>query len=175
MKIFLVLSSVWGLLAVFSRYSVRIVLHVENVFLWCICGSRWAPRSSTPPSIFFFNLFIWLQQVLVCFSLVVVYRLSCPATCGILVPQPGIKPASPELEGGFLTTGPQGKSLLHYLDSELLYDISTYLPVWFCIWNWNRYWNCVPQVCLQELGLRVTPWTMAWEEGPCYHLPVPCA
>ena len=83
--------------------------------------------------LFFFNLFTWLHRVLDCFSLVVVYRLSCPATCGILVPQPGIKPASPELEGRFLTTGPQGKSLLHYLDSELLYDISTYLPVWFCI------------------------------------------
>ena len=30
--------------------------------------------------------------------------------CGILVPQPGIKPTSPVLEGGFLTTGPPGKS-----------------------------------------------------------------
>ena len=30
--------------------------------------------------------------------------------CGILVPQPGIKPASPALEGKVLTTGPTGKS-----------------------------------------------------------------
>ena len=30
--------------------------------------------------------------------------------CGILVPRPGIEPASPELQGGFLTTGPPGKS-----------------------------------------------------------------
>ena len=30
--------------------------------------------------------------------------------CGILVPQPGIKPASPALEGRFLTTGPPEKS-----------------------------------------------------------------
>ena len=44
------------------------------------------------------------------FSLVVAYGLSCPATCGILVPRPWIKPASPALEGGFLTTGPPGKS-----------------------------------------------------------------
>ena len=36
--------------------------------------------------------------------------LSCPTACGILVPQPGIEPSSPELEGGFLTTGPPGKS-----------------------------------------------------------------
>ena len=35
----------------------------------------------------------------------------CPAACGILVPQPGVEPASSALEGGFLTTGQQGKSL----------------------------------------------------------------
>ena len=27
--------------------------------------------------------------------------VSCPATCGILLPQPGIKPVSPALEGRF--------------------------------------------------------------------------
>ena len=31
--------------------------------------------------------------------------LSCPVVCGIFVPWPGIKPSSPALEGGFLTTG----------------------------------------------------------------------
>ena len=44
-------------------------------------------------------------------SVVAARRLSCPAACGILVPQPGIEPAFPALEGGFLTTGPPGKSL----------------------------------------------------------------
>ena len=44
------------------------------------------------------------------FSLVVAHGLSCPVACGILVPQPGIDPTSPALEGGFLTTGPPGKS-----------------------------------------------------------------
>ena len=29
--------------------------------------------------------------------------------CGILVPGPEIKPMSPALQGGFLTTGPPGK------------------------------------------------------------------
>jgi len=38
--------------------------------------------------------------------------LSCPAACGILVPYPGVKPASPALEVRFLTTGPPGKSLI---------------------------------------------------------------
>ena len=36
-------------------------------------------------------------------------ELSCPTACGILVPQPGIKPEIPALEGRFLTTGPPGK------------------------------------------------------------------
>ena len=36
--------------------------------------------------------------------------LSCPMACGILVPRPGIKTASPALESGFFTTGPPGKS-----------------------------------------------------------------
>ena len=30
--------------------------------------------------------------------------------CEVLVPQPGIEPTSFALEGGFLSTGPQGKS-----------------------------------------------------------------
>ena len=44
-------------------------------------------------------------------SLVDAHGLSCPVACGILVPRPGIEPASPALEGGFFTTGPPGKSL----------------------------------------------------------------
>ena len=36
--------------------------------------------------------------------------VSLGAACGILIPQPGIKPISPALQGGFLTTGPLGKS-----------------------------------------------------------------
>ena len=78
-----------------------------------------------------FHLFIWLRWVLVVArrifrwacellssfgartveragSVVVARWLSCSAACGILVPQPGIEPASPALEGRFLTTGHQG-------------------------------------------------------------------
>jgi len=43
-------------------------------------------------------------------SIVSVHGLSCPKTCGILVPHPGIEPMSLALEGGFYTTGPPGKS-----------------------------------------------------------------
>ena len=38
------------------------------------------------------------------------HGLSCP-TCGILVPRPGVKPISPALQNGFLTTDPAGKFL----------------------------------------------------------------
>ena len=34
-------------------------------------------------------------------SVVVAHGLSCPAARGTLVPQPGIEPTSPALEGGF--------------------------------------------------------------------------
>ena len=43
-------------------------------------------------------------------SLAVARGLSCPMACGILVPQPGIEPMSPALEGGFFMSGPPGKS-----------------------------------------------------------------
>ena len=46
-------------------------------------------------------------------SLSVALRLSCSMACWSLVwdlPRPGIKPASPALADGFLTTGPPGKS-----------------------------------------------------------------
>ena len=43
-------------------------------------------------------------------SFIVTHGLSCSAASGILVPGPGIEPASPALEGGFLTAGPPGKS-----------------------------------------------------------------
>ena len=33
-----------------------------------------------------------------------------PLACGILVPCSGVKPMSPTLEGGILTSGPPGKS-----------------------------------------------------------------
>ena len=43
-------------------------------------------------------------------SLVWVTGLVAPWYVGILVPQPGIKPMSPTLKGGFFTNGLPGKS-----------------------------------------------------------------
>ena len=44
-------------------------------------------------------------------SVVAVNRFSRSTECKVLVPRPGIEPTSPALQGGFLTTGPPGKSL----------------------------------------------------------------
>ena len=46
-------------------------------------------------------------------SVVVAYGLSCLVTCGIFLDQ-GLNPASPALAGGFLTTGPPGRSQSRY-------------------------------------------------------------
>ena len=68
-------------------------------------------------NLFFFFLIIWLHRVLVAAhgtflsnaqTLVVAHRFSCSTTRGILVPRTR---ASPGLQGRFVTTGPQGKSL----------------------------------------------------------------
>ena len=42
---------------------------------------------------------------------VAAHGLSYSEAHGVLVPRPGIDPESPALQGGFLTTGPPGKSL----------------------------------------------------------------
>ena len=43
------------------------------------------------------------------------HRLSCLSACGISVLWLGMEPASPALQGGFLTTGLPGKSLMTFL------------------------------------------------------------
>ena len=52
----------------------------------------------------------WARSLRHASSIVVACRLSCPTACGILVPWPGIEPASPALEVRFFTTGPPGRS-----------------------------------------------------------------
>ena len=53
-------------------------------------------------------------------SVVMSYRLSCPTASGILVPRPGIRPESPALAGGFLTTGPPRKSPSKEIEAKSL-------------------------------------------------------
>ena len=48
------------------------------------------------------------------------YGLTCSVAYGILlVPQLGIKPVSPALQGGYLTTGPPGKPLHFHLSQDI--------------------------------------------------------
>ena len=96
---------------------------IESKLPWC---SVHCEHLTAAAAFFFFfkYLFIYFAALglscgtqdlsLLCagFSLVAARGLSCPAACGILVPQPGMEPTSPALEGGFLTTGPPEKSLL---------------------------------------------------------------
>ena len=58
--------------------------------------------------IFIFFPFILFKLIWLCWVLVAARG---PLACGILIPEPGIKPTSPALEDGFLTTGPPGKPL----------------------------------------------------------------
>ena len=51
-------------------------------------------------------------------SLVAIHELTGPLACEILVPQPGIEPVSPALQGRFVTAGPPGKTLLGNLNGE---------------------------------------------------------
>ena len=55
-------------------------------------------------------------------SVIAAHRFSCPVACGILVPQPGIKPISPIFKGRFLATGPPGK-LLSCQDFEVVLGV----------------------------------------------------
>ena len=86
-------------------------------------------------------------------------RLSCFTACGILVPQPGIKPTSPALEGRFLTTGPPGKSPVFILKS-ILFDMSTATTAFFWFpFAWNNFPSLLFQfVCVHrsEVGLLQT-------------------
>ena len=71
-----------------SPNTTHLFVHVRNI----------------PVLIVFDFFFFFLAALGLCCSMM--FSLSC----GILVPQPGIKPASPALEGKFLITGPPGRS-----------------------------------------------------------------
>ena len=69
---------------------------------------------------FFFKLFIWLCQILVvALRFLSSYGRNSPTARGILVHWPRLEPASPKLEGRFVTTGPLVKSLPAHLMSQI--------------------------------------------------------
>ena len=133
---------------------------------WCRCGincERSIFLAAPKPSVFFswhginpewmirlvFNLFgnffflfffcNWHIVDLQCCVYLLINLWPCPAACGILVPPSGVKPASPLLEGGILTTGPPGKSPVFSL-------FSPSFPVQrqrvFCAWL-NGFTSCI--------------------------------
>ena len=57
---------------------------------------------------------------------VAAHGLSCPAAYYVLVHRPGIEPTCSALKGGFLTTGPPGKSL-----DTVFYECNSTLRGWY--------------------------------------------
>ena len=64
----------------------------------------------------------------ICYNIASVlgFGLLAVEACGILVPQPGIHPMAPALEGKILTTGLLGKSWCSFLIDELSGEFPTF-------------------------------------------------
>ena len=93
--------------------SFTIVIYFDGQIIQDLASRLLCPFSSSRDSLslsFFWGVVLGLYCSTWA-SLVAAHRLSCPAACRILVPCPGIEPASPALEGRFFTTAPPGKSL----------------------------------------------------------------
>ena len=75
-------------------------------------------------------------------SVVAVSGLNCFVACEILVPQPGVKPTYPALQGGFLTAGPPGKSLEREFKITMIDMLRDLLEKWYSmkeyVGNLNR-------------------------------------
>ena len=67
----------------------------------------------------------------------------CCCTWHVALPGPGIEPVSPALAGGFLTTGPPGKSSHTVL--KVHFDIV------FLVYNWKEF---IFSVHLEEANVR---------------------
>ena len=88
------------------------------------------------------------------FSVVVARGLCCPMAGGILVPRPGIEPTFPALEGGFLNTGPPGKSpCLLFLTSYFTSFCFVYPLTTYCGYRWFYYF------CLLTLYCFINGWS----------------
>ena len=73
--------------------------------------------------------------------------LVAPWACRILVPQPGIEPASPALEIGFSTTGPAGKSLavIFSVPNSVICGSLSWHMLWvagWAFWAQRGGWQC---------------------------------
>ena len=101
-----------------SEHSVLTVLHTAYGSSHCVfcCSQRLLSlfKSLSLSGCTASQLQHWGSSLLRVISLVVVATangLSCPEACGILVPQPGLKPASPALQVDSLPLSRQGWNL----------------------------------------------------------------
>ena len=86
---------------VWSSPKVKLLTFVKLYCIYLFGRVGWALVGAQDARGILQALFLWRTD-----SLVVACGLRCSMACGILVPQPGIKSASPALQGGFLTAGP---------------------------------------------------------------------
>ena len=61
----------------------------------------WVKHLQLSGHFFFFLIYLFVYFIWLCQVLATAWGLHCSTTCGIIVPWPQIKPASPALEGGF--------------------------------------------------------------------------
>ena len=117
---------------VFTIDKPILILHNHPKFIhsslsWSMRALHWAMQELL---LHHLDPLLWWEG-----SVVVAYGLSGLA-CGILVPWPGIEPAYPALQGGFLATGPLGKSLMFFFYLYFLFlETSLYI-----IWSIS-YWG----------------------------------
>ena len=121
-----------------GRSRVLILLQMMNtLFILCLAASGLS-CSTRDLRYSMQDLLLWCVD-----SLVEARGLSSPVAHGILVSQPEIEPASPVLQGRFLTTGPLKKSLilrsLHPFFPPLSHSVnlsSCFLPFSFPVTFW---------------------------------------
>ena len=93
--------------------------------------------------------------------LVAVCWLSYSEARGIPVPQPGIYPTSPPLQGGFLTTGPPGKSLPHCIFTPNSLHWLLFLPG-LAVWLASRLFDGLMGVVRKGGSYHMGPWEWKW-------------
>ena len=106
-----------------------------------------------------------------------------PETCGILVPQPGIKPSPSALEGNVLTTGPRGKSLIFLIRTlvplaqgpplgphfTLISPLKIHLQIQgLPRWLGGKESACQCRRCRFDSWVRNITWRRKWQTAPVF-------
>ena len=117
------------------------------------------------------------------------WHVALAAPCMWNIPGLGIKPVFPALAGGFLTIGPPGKSILHFLKRKWL-TLVFFFPLYSdlgmevavtqlqpCRWAWLlecvgvKIWENTDPIRTHGAELLVqTFWTITWEKDECFCL-----